>query len=125
MTRFTYDSFPATLRGAVPGFDRVYDEHVADYDEPLPHVLLGDLVRFLSNEVELHGSEATALRQAMPLLEQAMEGGDARLEELIAVSFVENLRVEDPSFPVIRSLLGPRLEEQLKRFEQADLSDET
>jgi hypothetical protein len=123
MTKFTYDSFPENLRASVPGFERVYDEHLADYDELLPHVLLGDLVRFLSNEVALHGPESAALRQAMLLLEQAMASADPRLEELVAVSFLENLDADDPSFPVITSLLGPRLEEQFKRYEEPLLSD--
>jgi hypothetical protein len=123
MNSFTYDSFPAKLRADVSGFDRVYDEHVADYDELLPHVLLGELVRFLSSEVALHGAEATAVRQAMPLLEQAMGSGDERLEELVAVSFLENLDASDPSFPAIRSLFGPRLQEQLKRYEDSSVSE--
>src|SRR6187431_1797752 len=65
MTQLTYDSLPTRLRAAVSGFDRVYDEHIADNDELLPHVLLGELVRFLSGEVALHGSESAALGQTM------------------------------------------------------------
>ena len=33
MRDLTYDNFAEALRTSVPGFDRVYDEHVADYDE--------------------------------------------------------------------------------------------
>ena len=120
MIGLTYDSFPGKLRAAVSGFDLVYDDHLAEYDELLPHVLLGDLVRFLSREVALHGSEAMALTQAMPLLEQAMESGDTRLQELVSVSFLENLDADDPSFSAIRGWFGPRLEEQFKRYEEAD-----
>jgi hypothetical protein len=123
MTKFTYESFAAELCAVVPGFDRVYDEHVADYDEVLPHVLLGDLGRFLSNEVAVHGPQSAALKQAMDALEQGMQSDDPRLEELIAVSFLENLDVDDPSFPVIRKLLGPRLEEQYNRYQDAALKE--
>jgi len=119
MTEFSYESFPAQLRAVVPGFDCIYDEHVADYDEVLPHVLLGDLVRFLSNEVTVHGSESVALKTAMALLERGIESQDPRLQELVAVSFIENLDAEASSFPAIRSLFGPRLEEQYKQYEEA------
>ena len=119
MTDFTYDTFPDHLCTVVPGFARVYDEHVADYDEVLPHVLLGDLVRFLSKEVEVHGAESAALKEAMALLERGMESPDPRLQELVAVSFLENLEPEAPGFPAIRRLFGARLEEQYEKYEQA------
>lgn len=120
MTDLTYESFPDQLRTAVPGFDHVYDEHVADHDEILPHVLLGDLVRFLSGEVELRGAECPALKQAMPLLERGMGSRDPRVQELIAVSFLENLDPGDPGFPVIRMWFGPRLEEQYRKQRRAE-----
>jgi hypothetical protein len=118
MSKFDYDSFPDRLRAGVPGFDHVYDEHVADYDGVLPHVLLGDLVRFLSNEVTVRGAQSTALRAAMALLERGMESPDARLQELVAVSFLENLDSTAASFPVIRGLFGPRLDQQYKQYEE-------
>jgi hypothetical protein len=107
-----YQSFSDQLRVAVPGFAGIFDEHVADNGEVLPHVLLGDLVRFLSNEIQVHGVETGAVQQAMALLECGMASDDARLQELVAVSFLENLEPEDPSFPTIRKMFGPRLEEQ-------------
>lgn len=115
----TYNSFPDQLRTTVPGFDRVYDEHIVDHDEVLPHILLADLVRFLSSEVELHGAKSKALRQAMPLLERGMNSRDPRVQELVAVSFLENLDPGDPHFPTIRSLFGPKLEEQYRKYEEA------
>lgn len=118
MTEVTYDSFPAHLR-AVPGFERVYDEHLADYDEVLPHVLLGEYARFLSREAELCGAVAASVEEGMLLLEHAMGSRDPRVRELVAVSFLENLNPGDPSFPVIRSLFGPRLEEQYREYEEA------
>lgn len=116
MIEITYDDFPDQLRIAVPGFAQVYDEHVADHDEVLPHVLLGELVRFLSSEVELHGAEAEALKPAMLLLEQGMASKDQRVQELVAVSFLENLDAGEPSFPAIRRLFGPGLEAQYAKY---------
>ena len=119
MTELTYESFPQQLCVAVPGFDRVYDEHVAEYDEILPHVLLGELVRFLSREVQSCSIEGAALGRAVMLLERAMGSADPRLQELVAVSFLENLDPADPSFAAIRTHFGPKLEEQYKRYEDA------
>lgn len=118
MTAITYDSFADQLRREVPGFEHVYNEHVADYDQVLPHVLLGDLVRFLSREVELHGATSAALRQAMSLLEGGMGSRDPRLQELVAVSFLENLDPTDASFSTIRTFFGPRLDEQYTKYEK-------
>jgi hypothetical protein len=120
MTDITYDSFSDQLRAAVPGFDRVYDEHLADNGEILPHVLLGALVRFLSGDVELCGAGSTALKHALPLLERGMSSRDPRVQELVAVSFLENLDPGDPSFPAIRRLFGPRLEEQYRKYEETE-----
>ena len=118
MTTLTYESFPGQFR-ALPGFDRVYDEHIAANDELLPHVLFGDLVRFLSSEVELHGPESPTLKQAMRLLEQGMANGDTRVQELVAVSFLENLERDDASFSAIRALFGPALAAQYEYYDEA------
>jgi hypothetical protein len=116
MTALDFAVFPGLLREQVPGFDRVYDEHVRDYDEVLPHVLVGELLRFLSAQVRSHGEDCAALSRAMDLLEQGMASGDPQLQELVAVSFLENLEPEDPSFHAISRLFGPRLREQYEKF---------
>jgi hypothetical protein len=122
MNNLTYQNFADHLRTAVPGFDRVYDEHLADNDDILPHVLLGDLVRFLSREVEVHGDESVTLKQAMRLLESGMGSADARLQELVAVSFLENLDPADASFRTISELFGPKLEQQYRQYANATAS---
>lgn len=116
MTSFKYDTFAEKFRALVPGFDRVYDEHVADYAQVLPHVLFGDLVRFLSSEAASRGAKSVALKQAMLLLEGGMGCEDPRVQELVAVSFLGNLDPQDESFPAIRSLFGPMLERQYRHY---------
>jgi hypothetical protein len=111
-----YDTLPRQLCVAIPGFDRVHDEHVADYDEVLPHLLMADLVRFLCDEVRVSGAQSAVLRQAMELLELALNQ-DSRVEELLSVSFIENLDPEEPSVAAIRSTFGPKLEELYRRHE--------
>lgn len=121
MTGLTYDSFARQFRN-LPGFDRIYDEHVAYHDELLPHVLFGDLVRFLSAEVELHGPESATLKQAMLLLENGMSDGDSRVHELVSVSILENLEPEDPSFGAIRSSRRPMSSASCRRRRRLNYS---
>ncbi len=115
MKDFTYETFADDLCVTIPGFHLVYKEHIEDYDQVLPHVLLGDLVRFLIAEVELHGDASAAVKPAMLLLERAMGSQDPRIQELVAVSFLENLDPGNSSFSALRTLFGPRLEEQYQR----------
>ena len=118
MTELDFARLPELLRAQVPGFDRVYDEHIRDYDQVLPNVLVGELVRFLSDEVHSHGEGSVALQRAMNILEGAMGSADPRLQELVAVSFLENLDPEDVSFHAISCLFGPCLREQYEMFER-------
>jgi hypothetical protein len=48
-----------------------------------------------------------------------MSAPDPRLQELIAVSFLENLDRFSAFYPIITHELGPRLREQLRAFERA------
>jgi hypothetical protein len=110
-----YESIAEELRARVPGFERVYDEHVRDYDEVLPHVLLGDLVRFLDAELRTRGPASHAAREAVSLMEEALASDDPRLQELVVVSFLENLEPAEETFPIVRGLFGPRLEAEYAR----------
>ena len=103
----TYEDLPEVLRKEVPGFDQVYDEHIRDYEEVLPHVLLGALLRFL--ESPPGGDRTVSLAATMAVLERALTGPDARIHEAITVSFLENMDSDDPSFEPIRSSFGPLL----------------
>lgn len=114
MSSLTYASFPDELRQQVSGFERVYEEHVNDYNQVLPHVLMGDLVRFLGAEVEREGASNRSVRRALSLLDAAMDSRDEQLQELIAVSFLENLDPSEPGHQLLMSLLGPRLREEME-----------
>ena len=115
----SYDAFPQLLRDRVAGFDAVYAEHLEDYDEVLPHVLVGDLLRFITEVVVRENSLNAAVNEAMRLLEEAASGSDPRLQELVAVSFVENLEPQECGFDLIRGAMGPVLAEQYQVYEDA------
>ena len=76
--------------------NRVYDKHIEDYDELLPHVFFGDLTRYV---VELYKatldcsqdkSKWDELDTILSYLEDGISGNDEEIQELIAVSFLEN-----------------------------------
>jgi hypothetical protein len=75
-------------------------EHLADnFGEVLPHLFLGDVTRYLVtrmiHEWQANPDEAAAARnevdEMLDALEQEFMAGDEEVEDLIAVSFLENL----------------------------------
>ncbi len=95
------------LRAAHPAVDRLVAAHLADYDEVLPHVLMADITRWLVAE----GPDARVLE----VLEHHATAGDADVQNVIGISFVENLMWENAA---VRSALGPNLAAELKRMEE-------
>jgi hypothetical protein len=112
MTDLDFDHFVERLRSDIRGFGRIYDQHVSYYHQVLPHVLLGDLVRYLKSVASTQGAEPIALDQAMGLLETGMGSPDLKLQELVAVSFLARLDSEDEDFEPIRARFGDRLKER-------------
>lgn len=116
--------FVETLLLQVPELKPVFDEHIHDNDELLPHVFMGDVTRFVVDlhENALKGDAAStassdALRRTLDTLESAMRSGNEEVQELIAVSFLENLDQDDVNYTKLRSLLGESLVEQLTKYE--------
>ena len=112
MADLDFDHFVEKLRTDVRGFGRIYDQHVSYYQQVLPHVLLGDLARYLKSVAKSNGPERVALDEAMGLLECGMSSADTKLQELVAVSFLARLDPEDEDFEPIRARFGERLKEQ-------------
>ena len=112
MADLDFDHFVERLRTDVRGFGRFYDQHVSYYQQVLPHVLLGDLARYLKSVARSKGPERVALDEAVALLECGMGSADTKLQELIAVSFLARLDPEDEDFELISARFGKRLKEQ-------------
>lgn len=110
-----YEELGQDLVRSVPDFQNSYKEHLADYDEVLPHVLLADLMRHLVSIYRGSGSHDVGVRliePALDWLEQGMASNDPRVPEAIVVSFLENLE-KDEDGRKIASVLGPRLKAAL------------
>jgi len=85
----TYSEVPDALRAAVPEFGPMIDEHVADNDEVLLHLLFGDLTRFVIAAHERGDTDVE--HRSLSFLERALREGDEAVQNVVEVSFVENV----------------------------------
>jgi hypothetical protein len=105
------------LAALSPGLTAALVEHRADNEEILPHLFFGDVARYavrLHQEVGISATAAPELAAILVLLEDRFAHGSAAEENLIAVSFLENL--PDPGEPgdSLRYALGPTLTRHLR-----------
>ena len=76
----------------VPSFSALLVEHVGEYGELLPHVLLADFVGVVEREMREGDDPGIALSTALPILEEAMGSSDESLLDLIGTSFIETIQ---------------------------------
>ena len=107
--------FVEELLKDVPELSSVYSEHIEDNDILLPHVFLGDVTRFFVDEVQ-RDAASDAVGRILTLMENALASGSAEVQELIGVSFVENLAEYGDVLKEIAARLGPKMKEELESF---------
>jgi hypothetical protein len=105
----TIDDLFRDLIAVAPELDAVRREHLADNGELLPHVLFADVTRWLV--------ERGPVPEVLAVLEQHMSAGDADVQNVIAVSFLENLFGDEPGERAIQAALGPRLKAEFDVME--------
>ena len=118
----TYENFFEHLLSEVPDFLPVYKEHLKDNDELLHHVLMGDLTRYciaLYREGYPVGNrqKQEALGKILQILDRGMKSFDEKLQELISVSFLENIRQPNDDQEHLRNMLPPALLTELHKQE--------
>lgn len=127
-SELTYGTFIAQLLAEVPEFGPIYNAHVDYYDVLLPHVLMGDFTRFLFDvyrrsisETDNSGQWQQLVARSLSLMERAINSSDIALQNLISVSFIENLlpsKEDDLEvYNDLKKLLGTRLREELKLYD--------
>jgi hypothetical protein len=113
--------FVQTVLDRVPLLHPIYQEHVRYYDELIPHVFMGDISRVAGDlhARALGGDNAAdeALSELLTALESGMASPESSVQEMITVSFLENLDLEDFALEDFRQRLGPALRRQLERLE--------
>lgn len=122
MSEATID-FIERLVDRCPPLKSIFDEHVSDnFGEVLPHLFFGDLTRYaisrfleVESEAVPQGMEAEpGLRRLLNDLEDAYADGDEEIQELISVSFLENLPRPGKEASGLRAWFGPELSAQLR-----------
>jgi hypothetical protein len=118
------ETFVARLRKAVPEFEDHYAEHLADYGEILPHVLMGDFTRWFialyrrsRPDTKVARTLRARLRSVVDFLDRSFQR-DPASRELLSTSFLENLHQAGDDYQGIRSQLGPHLLRELDRIEK-------
>lgn len=89
----------------------VYREHMADQGELLPHVLMGEVTRWVT--VNTSSELPNWLPEFLQQLEVGLVFGDNDIANLIAVSFVENLLGEDATIHALLPLMGEALRKEV------------
>jgi hypothetical protein len=85
-----YTSVIDALRERVPEFGPSIDDAItSDEGEVLPHVIFGDLTRFVLSARARGDDELVA--RSLSFLEEAIRDGDGMVVNLVQVSFVENV----------------------------------
>ena len=110
-------AFMGALAHRFPELMPVLQEHLEDqHGEMLPHILMADVVRWLVARLEERGVDDPILRGVLQAIEEQFGRGDP-VDNVIAVSFVENLPYAWEAGHEIRALLGPCLAEQLRLWD--------
>jgi hypothetical protein len=111
MAKTNVDQFFRRLIDRVPEILAVADEHRRDYDEVLPHVLMADIRRFVISKLQ----DLATVDAVVACLEEGLASGNQVLQEVIVVSFLENMDPAEPSYDVTANRMGPRLRAELAR----------
>jgi hypothetical protein len=85
---------------------------LADNNELLPHVFLGDVARFVIAEA-IRSPASFAIMKVLNVMEFGL-ASEKEVRELVAVSFVENLCGEDDALSVLVLMMGPALRKEFK-----------
>jgi hypothetical protein len=114
LTSVRYEDFSQRLVEQIPEFADALREHQEYYGETLNHVLVGELVRFLTQIYSSSNDLATqpaahldTVARILAFIEQAASSEDEKVMELIQVSLMESLYLAGPYYEPIVSRLGP------------------
>jgi hypothetical protein len=112
------DSFVRSMVERFPSMRDVLDEHLEEFGELLPYVFFGDVTRhvvlLLQTRSTSGARQERELRSILDHLEDAYAGGSPQIQDLIHVSFLENLPRPGESGSELRRMVGPKLSAGLR-----------
>ena len=97
------------LERATPELETLVREHLAEYEKLLPHVLFGDVTRWLV----ARGPVA----EVLDILEHHCGAGDEEVRNVLEASFLENLERDNPEYLLVREALPACLAGRLRASE--------
>lgn len=107
--------FVNSLLAHEPQLRSVYETHILDYEEPLPHVFLGDVARYVVQQIHSDTTEILeSPKRILSFLEQSIVTEGEEVQELISVSFLENLVKHEGVIVRLKGMLGPNLRKELE-----------
>ena len=90
------------------GLRTMYDEHIQDFDELIPHIFMADVTRY----VLAHEPESIAIVQ---MLENVFAKKSDVTQNLIQASFVENIESVAELESILEGVVGNCLREEWRR----------
>ena len=111
------------LAGCLPEANALMADHVGDYGELIPHVLMADLRRLFVDLAEAHEDGKVAIFLAA--VERLAVSSDDRVRNIVEVSFVEDLVLgmdaqSRRAIETTRSSMGPATAAALAISQRAD-----
>lgn len=118
----TYDSIGEYITSEIPEFSDIYEQHLIDNGQILPHVLMGDFTRFVVNSYKKSKSSLKykeIFDRSLDLIENLITSKNKQLQELVQASFLENLhQVEREDYIGIKDCLRDYSLRQLEAIEK-------
>lgn len=112
----TYQTFYGELLTVLPEFASIYAANLAASDGDVqPHPLMKEFEKFFVKAFQ--ANQKSVVNRIVKFLENAMASDDGRVGELVRVSFLENLLLED-DLAALRAILGSRCQDQLAIIEK-------
>jgi hypothetical protein len=106
-------SWIQSLISEFPGIEPVYEDHVRDFDELLPHLLFGDVVRWVERLYE--AGDHSTIKAFVARMESDYPTLDPACRNLVDVSFAEDLPYPGTRGAEIALWLGPNLRREYER----------
>jgi hypothetical protein len=116
-TNLNYDGVIESLVSEVPALRDLYRDHVDFYEEVIPHLFFGVMTEFLvqclreaRSEEPAQAKRLACVEATLAFLERAITRPDPKVQELVYVSFIEELfGVEPEVLSQMTAMMGPAL----------------
>jgi len=108
MKLITYETAVPELLQVIPEFQPIYDDLLAFLEDATgPHLVFAEFARFVTEQLRTR-KRGPVLRRSFEFLEDVAKSEEKEAEELVQMSFLENLGKERWAVNGARRLMGPQ-----------------